>query len=479
MQASNARAGQQQQQQQQYSSFSHDAPLPSAASSYLPTSAQAPLPLSAPRGEPTAHRPAFTAPPSSSSGASSRSSSVGSGVASLGAGAGPLASRAAPAPASGPGTTTAGLQNLGNTCYMNSTLQCLAHIAPLSAFFASDSWAEQLVTPTSARQKLVTSLARSYARLLRDLAGAPGRCVSPMELRRLAGSALSEEGMFSGSAQNDAHELLRFFLDALREALNRIRGRAVYRELKEDPRAPDAVLAERYWRSYEERDSSVVGDIFRGQLRSVMTCGSCGYTSRSFEPFEELMLQIGCGAQASGGGARFGLGAAAAAAAEAGALRIEELLEAFVQPERLVGQESWRCERCAAPREATKQISVYKAPLVLILVLKRFAFSRLRRCKVDTPVSVAPRDAAAGLLLAPFMSDSAEDRRGAVYDLVGVVNHSGGTGGGHYTADCRVGRSWMSFNDAHSHPTGDVGRASAPRREPYVLFYQRREDGGR
>ena len=474
LQALNARAGQQQQQQQQqYKPFSHDAPLHSTAPSYLPSSAQAPLPLSAPRGEPAAHRPAFTAPPSSTSGASSRSSSVGSGVA--GAGAGPLGSRAALAPASGPGTSTAGLQNLGNTCYMNSTLQCLAHIVPLSAFFASDSWAEQLVTPTSVRQKLVTSLARSYARLLRDLAAAPGRNVSPVELRRLAGSALSEEGMFSGSAQNDAHELLRFFLDALREALNRIRGRAVYRELKEDPRAPDAALAERYWRSYEERDSSVVGDIFRGQLRSVMTCGTCGYTSRSFEPFEELMLQIGRGAQAGRGGGGGG-GGEEGWGGGGGVVRVEHLLHAFVQPESMAGEEAWRCDACKCPRESTKQIFIYKAPPVLILVLKRFVYTRLRRCKVDTPVCVAPAVPEAGLQLAPFMCPSGEDRGAAVYDLVGCVNHSGGTHGGHYTADCRVGgkNTWYNFNDSHAHAIGNVGRSGDARREPYVLFYERR-----
>ncbi len=179
------------------------------------------------------------------------------------------------------------------------------------------------------------------------------------------------------------------------------------------------------------------------------------------------MLQIGRGAQAGRGG-------------EEGGVRVEHLLHAFVQPESMAGEEAWRCDACKCPRESTKQIFIYKAPPVLILVLKRFVYTRLRRCKVDTPVCVAPAAPEAGLQLAPFMCPSGEDRGAAVYDLVGCVNHSGGTHGGHYTADCRVGgRSgsggvWFNFNDSHAHAIGNVGRSGDARREPYVLFYEKR-----
>jgi ubiquitin carboxyl-terminal hydrolase 4/11/15 len=70
-------------------------------------------------------------------------------------------------------------------------------------------------------------------------------------------------------------------------------------------------------------------------------------------------------------------------------------------------------------------------------------------------------------------SQSANEQTPAIYDLYGVSEHSGGMGGGHYTAKCRndFNGKWYCFNDSH---VTECTAQSAISSEAYVLFYKRR-----
>jgi ubiquitin carboxyl-terminal hydrolase 8 len=337
---------------------------------------------------------------------------------------------------------------------MNSTLQALAHVEPLTRAVLAGSHGRLGGHSKGRRAELVGSLLRAYARLLDQTSGVGG-AVAPRELKSLVGSSLTDSGTFNNYHQHDAHELLRFFLDALSEALNEVHEKPPYRELVEDRAAPDADVAGLWWESTERICTSAVSRLFRGQLRSELKCGSCGFVSRSFDIFEELLLQLSRAQQVR---ARMGAGEA---------VKLEDALAASAQPETLEGSEAWTCPSCKTPRRATKHTAVWRAPRVLIVVLKRFYFTSLRRCKIDTPVAI-PRQ----LDITLAMHDRAPRQAQPLYELVACINHMGDTFGGHYTCDAKVGDGpWFHFNDSRVSPSNPPKQGSAP----YILIYQRKD----
>lgn len=110
-----------------------------------------------------------------------------------------------------------GLWNIGNTCFMNSVLQCLSHTQDLSKFARSSSASSAVIdksTSSSAKDQKIWS---EFCKLLTQMwSGA--RSVNPSELKM---ALSSKYRMYSGSAQQDAQEFLRYLLDALHGALNK------------------------------------------------------------------------------------------------------------------------------------------------------------------------------------------------------------------------------------------------------------------
>jgi ubiquitin carboxyl-terminal hydrolase 19 len=87
------------------------------------------------------------------------------------------------------------------------------------------------------------------------------------------------------------------------------------------------------------------------------------------------------------------------------------------------------CPKCKQHREATKQLSLWRLPQILVIQLKRFAFKNiLYREKIDKFVEFPVNN----LDLSGFYCGPHE--LSAQYELFGIVNHYGGMFGGHYTS---------------------------------------------
>lgn len=179
-----------------------------------------------------------------------------------------------------------GLANMGNTCFMNSALQCMSNTPLLTEYFLEDRYIAELNTSNPLGMR--GEIARSYADLVKVMWSGSYSSVMPKPFKTAVGRFAPQ---FSGFQQQDCQELMAFLLDGLHEDLNRVLHKP-YIELKDNDGRPDEVVAQEAWQNYLLRNNSVIVDIFHGLLKSTLVCPDCQKLSVTFDPFCYLSLPL-------------------------------------------------------------------------------------------------------------------------------------------------------------------------------------------
>ncbi|KAK9087581.1 hypothetical protein Syun_029975 [Stephania yunnanensis] len=239
----------------------------------------------------------------------------------------------------------AGLENIGNTCYLNSVLQCLTYTEPFAGYLRSG---KHKLSCHTAGFCAMCALQNHVNRALQ----ATGRILTPKDLvvnlRCISRS-------FRNARQEDAHEYMVNLLESMHKCC-----------------LPSGVPSE----SPSAYEISLVHKIFGGRLRSRVKCTQCSYCSNKFDPFLDLSLEI------------------------MKADSVYKALSHFTAMEQLDGgQRQYQCQRCKHKVRALKQLTVHKAPYVLSIHLKRFGSHTGQ--KIGKSVQFSPT-----LDMKPFVSGS-------------------------------------------------------------------------
>ncbi|PIA56317.1 hypothetical protein AQUCO_00700565v1 [Aquilegia coerulea] len=302
-----------------------------------------------------------------------------------------------------------GLMNCGNSCYANAVLQCLAFTQPLTAYLL-----QGLHSRACPRKEWCFTCEFEF---LIQKASEGNSPLSPIGIL----SQLQSIGSHLGHGkEEDAHEFLRYAIDTMQSVC-----------LKEAGVYALSPLAE---------ETTLVGLIFGGYLRSKIKCMKCLGKSERHERMMDLTVEI---------------------QGDIGTL--EEALGKYTATEILDGENKYLCNRCKSYEKAKKKMTVLEAPNVLTIAFKRFQSGKFGKLNKSIRFPEI-------LNLAPYMSGKSD--KSPVYKLYGVVVHvdvMNAAFSGHYVCYVKnLQGKWFKIDDSTVKPV-ELGRVLS--KGAYMLLY--------
>ncbi|XP_029872261.1 ubiquitin carboxyl-terminal hydrolase 8 isoform X3 [Aquila chrysaetos chrysaetos] len=336
----------------------------------------------------------------------------------------------------GSGPALTGLRNLGNTCYMNSILQCLCNAPHLADYFNRNLYHDDINRSNFLGHK--GEVAEEFGVIMKALWTGQYKYISPKDFKITIGKINDQ---FAGYSQQDSQELLLFLMDGLHEDLNKADNRKRYKEENND-HLDDFRAAELAWHKHKQLNESIIVALFQGQFKSTVQCLTCHKKSRTFEAFMYLSLPL----------------------ASTSKCTLQECLRLFSKEEKLTDNNRFYCSHCKTRRDSLKKIEIWKLPPVLLVHLKRFSYDGRWKQKLQTSVDF-PLET---LDLSQYVIGPKNNLKR--YNLFSVSNHYGGLDGGHYTAYCKNAskQRWFKFDD---HEVSEISASSVKSSAAYILFY--------
>ena len=330
-----------------------------------------------------------------------------------------------------------GLINFGNTCYMNSAIQCLSNIEELRTYFISKQFA-----PDLKRDKQELGLVVQWYKLLCGMWNK--NCViSPNSFRNEVRMLALKQGVnlnLVGNGQNDVQEFLVFLINNMHNCLSKKVSMSISGKIVTDL---DKMALEAYksWKSFFKDDYSIFVNIFYGQHSSSIYNLDKKLMSTTYEPFCYLTLPIPNNKEN---------------------IDIYDCLDLYSDYEKLEGENKWYHEEKKEYIECYKQIQFWNCPKNLIIVLKRFLNNGSNN---DSLVEFPLVD----LNISKYSVGYGKNKN--IYRLRAISNHIGSLNSGHYFAYCLSDNGkWYNYNDR---TVQEISESSLKAEKAYCLFYEK------
>ena len=365
--------------------------------------------------------------------------------------------------------TLIGLNNIGATCFMNSTLQCLSQTKSLTNYFLKNSKYNYIMNNNIAKQnKNLPQLSPVYLNLIKMLwdKNKKGKSFSPNYFMDIVEKM---NPLFKKGQAGDSKDFIIFILEQIHKELKRPINNQ--NQLNVQPlNQYDKKNAFKHFMNDFQKECSIISDVFFGftettniclycknfyslQGKKYLVCYNYGLFNCLIFPLEEvknfrnnywanLNIQIN----------------------QNNSVTLHDCFCYNQKTELFTGDNRNYCNICKQLFDSEYTSRIYSSPNVLILILNRGKDNKYN-IKLDFTESF---DLTEFVIL--------KDRPQMIYNLYGVITHYGQSGpNAHFIGFCKspINNKWYKYNDALINLVENVQKEIFNFGTPYILFYQK------
>ena len=359
---------------------------------------------------------------------------------------------------------TKGLYNIGSTCYMNATLQCLLHVSPLVSYFKNKfpqdfaslkklnssspsqgnislAFYELInsISPKLNQSSIISSSINSNTKTsIFGRSNSLNVAVSPENFQRTLGKFNPQ---FRNLEANDSKDLILYLLQVMHQELNYYSKNVPFNGYPNQYNRAQTYFA--FILSYEKTNYSIISDLFYGTYENVTKCADCNIIIYNFQKFEFLSFGVN----------RY----------HKKEFNILNGFDDYTKIDKLTGDNQYYCNRCKKLCDAEIYTKLIWPPKNLLINID------YGKNKKYMPSSVKFGEE---IDITKYFNFDFKKR--IKYRIIGVCSHLGDSGfSGHYIAFCKNTKNgkWYRFNDAMVSECTDFYEIMNCG-TPYLLLYE-------
>ena len=348
-----------------------------------------------------------------------------------------------------------GLQNIGATCYMNATIQCLVNIKELTNYLLNANNFSEIL-----KNIKICELLGSYCQLLQKLCCDQYVINSypPDDFKNILSI---KNPLFEGIQANDSKDLIYFLLEDFNKELNNLNlkiNKNLIQNSNDDwiddsKQSNRELMFETFIKTYSSENNNIIPKLFFSLIENETICNGCNTRKYNYQIVFSLELSLEVIYNKIYGNQNMNIGKKT--------LDLLQCLPNYNETNYFTGENAMYCNICQKQQESIYHKRIHSLSPILIIILNRGKGNQFD-CDVNFPDYLN------------FQQNVINPSINVSYKLIGVVTHFGTSDmGGHFIAYCkhRVLNEWYCYNDAA------VSKLSDPKNGykngvPYILFYE-------